>query len=55
MSFLCNNKDKSETIGGYRGKKKPWYAIYYSNTCMRKKFDQCLSAPYRRKHSFPVW
>lgn len=36
-------------------KKKPWYAIYYSNTCMRKKFDQCLSAPYRRKHSFPVW
>lgn len=22
MSFLCNNKDKSETIGGYWGKKK---------------------------------
>lgn len=51
----CHSFDKTETIGGYRGKNKPWYAIYYSNTCMRKKFDQCLSAPYRRKHLFPVW
>lgn len=54
MSFLCNNKDKSERMVD-TGEKKPWYAIYYSNTCMHKKFDQCLSAPYHRKHSFPVW
>lgn len=39
MLFFCNNKDKSEIIGGYRGKKKFWYVIYYLNICMRKKFD----------------